>query len=96
MMISPNEDYILFNSQRAGGIGGADIYISFKNGKGDWLPAVNMGKIVNSSLYDLCPALSPNGKYLFFTRYNDAQNSGNIYWVSSAIIDELKATALSN
>ena len=93
--ISPDEDFILFNSQKTGGYGGADIYVSFKNDDGYWLPAVNLGETVNSSLYDLCPTLSPDGKYLFFTRYNGVISEGNIYWVSTSIIDDLKEIALS-
>ena len=39
---------------------------------------------------DRFPAISPDGKYLFFTRYNGYENSMDVYWVSAKIIDRLR------
>ena len=47
-----------------------------------------MGKAINSSGFDFYPMLSPDGKYLFFTR--NINRNGDIYWVDSKIIEELK------
>jgi Tol biopolymer transport system component len=88
--VSPNGDYIVYNSNRSGGFGGADLYISFQKENGDWSNAINLGDNINSSQYDLCPVFSPDLKYLFFTRYNASTGEGDVYWVSSSIIDSLK------
>jgi len=37
-----------------------------------------------TNLDENCPILSPDGKFLFYT------SGGDIYWVSAAIIDEVK------
>ncbi len=66
-MISPDEDYLIFGSAREGDLGGGDMYISFRSGDGSWSDAVNMGPPVNSATLDFCPALSPDGRFLFFT-----------------------------
>lgn len=65
--ISPDESYLIFtSSKRPGGIGQADLYISFADKKGDWTKPVNLGAKINSKKFDYFPSLSPDGKYLFF------------------------------
>jgi Tol biopolymer transport system component len=66
-MVSPGEDYIIFGSAREGDLGGGDLYISFRRDDGSWSQATNMGPPINSSALDFCPALSPDGRFLFFT-----------------------------
>jgi Tol biopolymer transport system component len=82
--IAKDESFLLFTSNRPGGIGSADIYISFKDTKDDWSKPINLGKEVNSSGYDYCPMVSTDGKYFFFTRNND------IWWVDIKFIDKFK------
>ncbi|MCP5053750.1 MAG: hypothetical protein GY940_41675 [bacterium] len=38
------------------------------------------------------PYITPNGKYLFFSRFPDGK--GNIYWVDAGVIEELKPNRL--
>ncbi|NQT26053.1 PD40 domain-containing protein [candidate division KSB1 bacterium] len=67
-LIAPDESWICFSSWgRANDMGGGDLYISYQNGDGSWTPARNLGPAVNSASLDYCPALSPDGKYLFFS-----------------------------
>lgn len=67
--IAPDESYIIFTSDRPNGFGGGDLYISFKNTKGEWNTPVNLGKDVNTSDYEYCPYISSDGKYLYFSRF---------------------------
>jgi hypothetical protein len=76
----PNEDYVVFHSDRAGGCGGADLYISFPNGQGGWTPPRNLGPTINSSGNDVVPYISPDRKYLFFSR-DETSTEENVYWV---------------
>ncbi len=70
--LSADGNTILFTSKRYGSMGSYDIWISEK--KGDtWGAPFNAGKPVNSNLGEGDPSLSPDGKYLFFTR---CQNLG--------------------
>lgn len=53
---------------RTGGYGNGDIWISRRATKNDpWGEPTNLGPIVNSSAFDICPTLSPDGLLLFFS-----------------------------
>jgi hypothetical protein len=67
--VSPDEGLLIFASNRPGGQGGSDLYISFREAGGAWTDAVNLGKEINSPGPEFSPMLSPDGKYLFFTSY---------------------------
>ncbi len=84
VFVDPEETYVIFCARRPEGLGRGDLYISFKNPDGTWTKSVNMGEKINTKGHELCPFVSKDGKYLFYTSNQD------IYWVSSKIIDELK------
>ncbi len=63
--LTPNGKTLLFYSTRAGGYGKADLYASFRAADG-WMPAENLGSIVNTAASEYNPELSPDGKTLYF------------------------------
>ena len=65
--IDPDEQYLILSSNAQGGYGGSDLYISFRSSDVSWTRAINLGSRVNTNGWDLCPAVTPDGKYLFFT-----------------------------
>jgi tetratricopeptide (TPR) repeat protein len=71
--ISEDGQFLVFSSDRPGGYGGLDIYISKKE-KGDWGPAVNLGTEINTAFNEDRPFLINNGKTLFFS----SQDHNNI------------------
>lgn len=83
--VAPDESYLIFTSRgRKDGRGSIDLYISFKDEQGNWQPSKNLGTVINSRGPDYCPFVTKDGKYLFFTSYND------IYWVSTKVLDQLR------
>lgn len=83
--ISPDERFLLFDGYRKVGFGGeGDIYVAFRDEDHSWSDAYNLGEEVNGPGTDFCASLSPDGKYIFFTKNRD------IYWVSSKIIEKFK------
>jgi len=82
--IASDESYLLFASNRPGGIGGHDIYISFASND-RWTQPVNLGARINSQLDDLSPQVTPDNKFILFDRTEGSEQ--DIYWVSSEIID---------
>jgi hypothetical protein len=86
--IAPDESYVIFASTRPGGLGSADLYISFRERNGGWGEPKNMGPAVNSPASDYTPMLSPDGKYLFFTSGREGQD--DIFWVDAGVIAALR------
>ena len=73
-VISPDGQYLLFNSYGVpGGEGGEDIFVSKKTETG-WSTAKSVGKLVNTPDEESSPRFSRDGKYFFFSR---AENLGN-------------------
>lgn len=58
---------LYFISERKGGSGLSDIYVSHKITKTEWGPAVNIGRTINTSFDERMVFIHPNGKYLFFS-----------------------------
>jgi tetratricopeptide (TPR) repeat protein len=64
--VTEDGQQIIFASDRPGGFGGLDLYISRKV-NGDWGPAVNLGPAVNTPYNEDRPFLINKGKTLFFS-----------------------------
>jgi WD40-like Beta Propeller Repeat len=88
--IAPDEDFIIFDYRRADTYGQTDIYIAFKTSEGSWGEPINLGPQINTEYLETCPSLSPDGKYIFFGRYNDENEKSDIYWISSEIIGKIR------
>jgi Tol biopolymer transport system component len=88
--VAPDESYIIFSSQnRDDTLGGQDLYISFRKQDGNWTNAKNMGPNVNSRSAEICPSVSLDGKYLFFT--SRRRGKADIFWISTDIIEKLRS-----
>jgi len=65
--LSPDGKNLYFTSDRKGGYGGLDIYVSKKQSVGDWGPAENLGSLINTELDEETPYISGDGKTLFYS-----------------------------
>ena len=57
---------LLFSSDRPGGLGGKDIWISYQQSNGRWSEPVNMGAPINTPYDDQAPYLHADGRTLYF------------------------------
>lgn len=88
--IAPDESYIIFSSQdRPDTHGDQDLYISFRKPDGEWTEAHNMGASVNSESSEICPSVTIDGRFLFFT--SRLRVTADIYWVDARIIDQVRS-----
>ena len=75
--ISSDELSLFFSSNRSGGSGGQDIWVSTRETKNNpWGTPVNLGPIVNSSDDDVAPSISSDGLSLFFIDYPNTRPGG--------------------
>jgi hypothetical protein len=65
--ITADGNTIYFASDRPGGIGGIDIYVSRKLPNGSWGTAQNVGPTINTTSNEDFPNISPDGKTLYFS-----------------------------
>jgi len=87
--IAPDESYLIWDDQRESGNGKADLYISYRQKDGTWGASINLGDTINSSASEAGAYVTPDGKYLFFSRYISEKNAG-AYWVDAQIIETLR------
>ncbi|MCP4723661.1 MAG: hypothetical protein GY863_01420 [bacterium] len=103
--VSPDERYMIICSDRPGGYGKEDLYISFKQQGGLWTEPVNMGENFNSPGAEWIPYVTPDGKYFFFTSNkkfdlpkeikNNIENlpgngRRNIFWADAGVIEKYR------
>jgi hypothetical protein len=67
-----------------------DLYIARRQPDGSWTDPVSLGETVNSPTQERFPAVSTDGKYLFFTRYTPGYDE-DVYWVDAASIPALRS-----
>jgi len=93
--IAPDESYLIFASDRPGGYGGRDLYVSYRS-DARWSVPQNLGPAINTAAWELYPSVSPDGRYLFLTRRPggwDATDDSDIYWIRVTIIERLRSSA---
>jgi hypothetical protein len=64
--LSADGKKLYFTSNRDGGLGNLDIYVSEKDGSGDWGPAVNLGAEINTPYNEDTPFITENDSVLYF------------------------------
>lgn len=91
--ISSSQDYLLVQaSNKKAKKRNSDIFVYFKEKDGTWTKPINLGSTVNSNFDERVPSVTPDGKFLFFSRYNEEDGISDFYWVSTEVIDKLRPT----
>ena len=66
--LGPRGDYMVFSSNRPGGYGSYDLWVSrYDLQSNNWSRPVNAGGMINTPYDESAPCLSPDGKLLFFS-----------------------------
>ncbi|RPH33674.1 MAG: hypothetical protein EHM93_04225 [Bacteroidales bacterium] len=76
-------DTLYFSSNREGGFGGFDIFMSVKSSSGLWSNPKNLGSEINTPLDESAPFITSEGKQLFFCSRGHATMGGYDIFVST-------------
>jgi hypothetical protein len=71
-----------FASNRSGGYGRYDLYVSRWTGS-YWGPASNLGSKVNTSYNENYPGVTTNGQHLYFASNRPGGRGGMDIWMTS-------------
>lgn len=84
-VISRNGQVLIMSiSGRQDSLGKADLYVS-RLLDGKWTVAESLGSKVNTANHEFTPIISPDGKYLFFTRIDNGV--GNLYQIDLSTLN---------
>jgi hypothetical protein len=83
--VAPDGSFLLFDSSnRPGGFGKSDLYVSFRREDGSWTRPRNLGGRINTGACEMYASVSPEGCYLFY------HSRGDILWVDARVLDALR------
>ncbi len=91
--LSPDNRVLYFSSNRPGGIGGKDLYMSNRLPNGKWGPAKNMGPFINSIGDDTSPYIHADNQTLYFTSDGLPGYGGTDLFVCRKDVNGLWSTA---
>jgi Tol biopolymer transport system component len=95
--VAPDGRYLIFTSNRPGGVGKYDNYIVFKEADGSWSPAINLGEGLNTEHSECCPNVTADGKLFFYVSRRPSEflkddtgtalpTGRDVYWASTDFI----------
>ncbi|MFM1972400.1 MAG: hypothetical protein RL185_1083 [Bacteroidota bacterium] len=85
--IAPDGNSIYFASNRPEGFGGIDIYVAYKNEKGYWEDAINLGPTINTKGDDQTPFIHADNQSLYFSSNGHPGFGGADFYVTRKKID---------
>ena len=81
--ISQDGEWLIFTGcNYPEGLGSCDLYISYKNKNGEWSEAENIGRNINTDVWETAPSLSPDKRDLYFSSTRAGGLGGSDIWVS--------------
>ncbi|MET4080460.1 outer membrane protein OmpA-like peptidoglycan-associated protein [Pedobacter sp. UYP30] len=93
--ISPDGKYLFFTGcNRPDGLGKCDIYVAHREGAG-WGEPYNVGRPVNSEYWESQPAISPDGRTLYFISNRPGGFGGYDIWKSTITADSKWGAAIN-
>ncbi|MHC4175031.1 MAG: LamG-like jellyroll fold domain-containing protein [Planctomycetota bacterium] len=77
--ISADGLLLFFYSERPGGVGGRDIWVTTRTSVGEpWETPLNLGAPINTAYGEWCPSISPDGLWLYFCDHNPLLRPGGV------------------
>jgi hypothetical protein len=102
LTFAPDGRFIVVSAQRphVGGSYKNDLFVAFRLADGSYADFVKLDDTINTPAHEWCPMVTPDGKYLFFSRrfgaYDkegwDGTTDGDVYWVDVRALDRYRPT----
>jgi outer membrane protein OmpA-like peptidoglycan-associated protein/Tol biopolymer transport system component len=83
--ISSDGRTLIFASNRSGGYGGSDLWITKRDAIGRWNAPINLGSSINSSEDDVAPFLAADNKTLYFSSKSQPNLGGYDIFISQLV-----------
>lgn len=81
-MLGPEGNSLYVTSDRAGGHGGEDIYVSKRGADDNWSALVDLPSPINGPGNDRCPVLTPDNRiFVFDSDRSGGYGSKDLWWV---------------
>jgi WD40-like Beta Propeller Repeat len=69
--------------------------VSFRAADARWGSPINLGAGINTPDHEFCPIVTPDGRYLFFSRtYGGGTwattTDADVFWIDMAVVERLK------
>ena len=74
--ISADGKKLYFTSNRTGGLGELDIYVSERDATGEWAPAKNLGPVINTPFNEDTPFVTSNDSLMYFSSEGHSSMGG--------------------
>jgi hypothetical protein len=101
LSFAPDGSFIVVSAQRpwVGGSFRNNLFVSFRRADGTYADVVEMDNTINTPAHEWCPMVTPDGKYLFFSRrfgaYDtqgwDGTTDGDVFWVDVRALDKYRS-----
>jgi len=85
--LTKDGSYLIFSSNRPGGYGGLDLYISKRIANNEWARPINLGQSINTKYDEDSPFLHPDGKTLYFSSNGHNSMGGFDMFFSKSLSD---------
>ena len=91
-VLAADESFMIISRQQTMDADQTDLYVLFARDNDGWSQPVALGPAINTDHFEFAPYLSPDGKFLFFSRRDQWVNAtySNIYWVRIEAITSLR------
>jgi len=96
LTVSPDNKYLIFSAEHKGGIGGRDLYLSFRMPNGYWSSAQMLDSTVNTIYNEDYPYFSPDGRYFFFASEGHESIGGFDIFKAQWFADSLHIQSITN
>ncbi|WP_018342128.1 PD40 domain-containing protein [Cytophaga aurantiaca] len=85
--LTKDGSFLIFSSNRPGGYGGLDLYISKKLVNNEWARPINLGPVINTKYDEDSPFLHSDGRTLYFSSNGHNSMGGFDMFVSKSLSD---------